>query len=178
MKIINKNSIFYIISIIIVITAISITYNNKAAPVIDKTGKSAPNFTLKDINGKTVTLASNKGNVVVLEFFATWCPPCKDSIPHLNNLNAKYKAKGLIVYGINLDGNTDAATLKKFALENNVQYEILLSDDSTGRLYNINSIPVTYIINKKLNVVNVYIGFSSNLEDIIDKEVEALLKDV
>ncbi|MBF0472201.1 MAG: TlpA family protein disulfide reductase, partial [Nitrospirae bacterium] len=149
--------------------------NVKKPHVINKVGSPAPDFSLKDINGKTITLTSIKGNVIGLEFFATWCPPCRDSIPHLNNLYARYKAKGLLVYGVNLDSNINAETLKKFANENNVQYNILLSDGSVGKFYNINSIPVTYIIDKQLNIIDEYVGFSENLEEIIDKEVEGLL---
>lgn len=168
------NKKFFLISIILFITVLYFLNINKPH-VKNKIGSPAPNFSLKDIDGKTITLAGMKGNVILLEFFATWCPPCKDSIPHINSLNEKYKDKGLLVYGINLDSGVNASDIKQFAKDNNVQYDILISDDKTGRLYNINSIPVTFIIDKQLNITNVYVGFSQNLEGIIDKEIGTLL---
>jgi peroxiredoxin len=169
----NKKSVSLLISIIIFILVIYIL--NRTPHVVNKTGSVAPNFSLQDIDGHTITLSSVKGRVIVLEFFATWCPPCRDSIPHLNNLKAKYKEKGLMVYGVNLDANIDAKTLKEFASDNQVQYDLLLSDENTGKLYNINSIPVTYVIDKNLIIKDVYVGFSEGLEGIIDKEVGAML---
>src|SRR3990172_7623150 len=66
-------------------------------------GEVAPDFFLRDINGKIVTLTSLRGSVVIINFWATWCPPCREEVPYLNVLNNQYKAGGVRVFGITAD---------------------------------------------------------------------------
>ncbi|OGS11580.1 MAG: hypothetical protein A2386_03920 [Elusimicrobia bacterium RIFOXYB1_FULL_48_9] len=86
----------------------------------------APDFTLLDVNGKKVTLSEARGKVVFIDFWASWCPPCRASIPAVEKLYDKYKGKDVEFYGINLEGNTPA--IRKFIEKNSMKYTVLFDD--------------------------------------------------
>jgi peroxiredoxin len=120
----------------------------------------APDFSLKDLNGKTVKLADLKGKAVILDFWATWCPPCRAEIPDLNTLYKEYKKKGATIVGVALDegGKTAiVAGMKKYKLS--LDYPILIGNQDISKLYGgIDAIPTTFILDKGGNIVNKYIG--------------------
>jgi peroxiredoxin len=120
----------------------------------------APDFSLQDLNGKTVKLADLKGKAVILDFWATWCPPCRAEIPDLDTLYKEYKKKGATIVGVALDEGGKTAILagmKKYKLS--LDYPILIGTQDISKLYGgIDAIPTTFILDKRGNIVNKYIG--------------------
>ncbi|MBW1943660.1 MAG: TlpA family protein disulfide reductase [Deltaproteobacteria bacterium] len=129
-----------------------------------KGGDSAPAFSLQEITGETVSLDQYKGRIVLLDFWATWCPPCRKSIPELVALQDKYKEQGLVVLGISMDdpskvSDSDLAAFKKHF---KINYKILKASTDVLKDYfgtgNI-SIPTMFFINREGKIVDKHVGF-------------------
>lgn len=139
-------------------------------------GGRAQDFTLSDINGNKITLSEMRGKVVMIEFWATWCPPCRQSIPDLNTIFNKYKDRGFVLLAISLDKGSDAQSLiMSFIKEYPMAYTVLLDNGDTGRKYGVSSIPTSFIIDKTGRIANKHIGYSPNSASAISQEIEALL---
>ncbi len=126
--------------------------------VTNKTYPIAPNFELEGSDGKTVRLSDFKGKVVILDFWATWCGPCRAEIPSYVDLYEKYNKKGLEIIGVSLD--RDGWTpVKPFMESYKINYPIVMGNMQVVQAYGgINSIPTTFIINRKGEVVERKIG--------------------
>ncbi len=140
----------------------------------DSTGK-APDFTLVNIEGKNVSLSDYKGKVVIIDFWATWCGPCRKGIPDLIELQKKYKKK-VAVIGISLDGATTKAGVPDFVNKMGINYPIVYFNDKVLSDYGgINAIPTTFIIDKKGNIVKKLVGlypkstFEQQLDELLKK---------
>ncbi len=119
---------------------------------------SAPAFTLPDLNGKQVSLAGLKGQVVFVDFWATWCPPCRYSIPALEALHREFQARGFQVVGVSLDENT--AAVAPFVKEKGITYTVLLGGESdVADLYGVRGIPSLYLIDKEGRVARRWVGY-------------------
>ena len=134
------------------------------------------NFVLKDSAGKDFRLASQKGQVVLLDFWATWCPPCKVEIPWFVEFQAKYGPKGLSVIGVSVDD--PIAKLKPFATSYKVNYPLLLGDgrdDLKGpKAYDAGwALPKTFVIGRDGKICKAHVGLSS--KDKFEQEIKALL---
>lgn len=139
-------------------------------------GSKAHDFTLSDINGNKIILSEMKGKVVMIEFWATWCPPCRQSIPDLNMIFNKYKDRGFVLLAISLDKGSDAESLiRSFMKEYPMAYTVLLDNGDTGRKYGVSSIPTSFIIDKAGRIANKHIGYSTNSANALSQEIEALL---
>ena len=140
-------------------------------------GKAAPNFSLELLGGGKVELASHKGkDVVLLEFFASWCGPCRKAMPGAARVAAKYKDRGLVFYGVNLRESPDRilSFLKLLKLD----IPVLLDKEATvARDYGANSIPRAVLIGKDGLVKAAHTGGGPGLEGILEAEVEAALKE-
>ena len=118
----------------------------------------APVFSLKDLSGKTVTLDGLKGKVVVLNFWATWCPPCRAEVPDFVSFYNENKAKGLEIVGVSVDTNT-AAQVPAFVQKNKVSYAVAMFTNKIVRDYGpIDAIPTTFIIDKTGRVRHTQVG--------------------
>lgn len=135
---------------------------------------SAADFTLSALDGETITLSELKGKVVLVDFWATWCPPCKNSIPHLIELYEKYKDRGFIVLGISLE---DREKLEKFVAEYNITYPILLGTRDIAQTYGVQAIPKSIFIDRKGTIRKVQTGFSPELAPVFESLVDSLLKE-
>jgi peroxiredoxin/outer membrane lipoprotein-sorting protein len=137
-------------------------------------GKPAPDFKLKDFDGKEVTLASLKGNVVVLDFWATWCGPCVAGFPHIDELSKKYAGKGVKVFGLNQKEDKD--TVVNFLKDHNLTVPVLSDPGEVADKYLVRGIPQTVIIGKDGVIKQIYIGYGPGEENEWDKQVQDALK--
>jgi peroxiredoxin len=142
-----------------------------AAP---RSGQAAPNFKVSTTSGQQVSLESYRGRVLVLDFFATWCKPCRASIPHLVEMNRKYGQQGLNVLGMSADEDGERA-VKTFAEKNRMTYPIALAGESTLVDYGVRSVPVMFVIDKKGRVAEVFRGFTDEVARSSEQLIKKLL---
>ena len=122
----------------------------------------APNWQLRDINGEPISLADFKGKVVILDFWATWCPPCRMEIPGSVTLQRKYQDRGLVIIGVSLD-KQGPSVVKPFMRELGMNYPVVMGDEKIVSDYGgIEAIPTTFIIDRQGKVVTVHQGFTGN----------------
>jgi peroxiredoxin len=135
---------------------------------------AAPAWKLKDVDGNPVTLSQFKGKVVVLDFWATWCPPCRTEIPGYVALQKKYADDGLVVVGISVD--TDGvAPVKKFMKDIGINYVVVMADDAVQDAYGpLQGYPTTFIIDRDGQIRNKKLGREPAAQ--YEKEVLAVLK--
>lgn len=128
---------------------------------------TAPDFVLKDLDGSAITLSKEKGKVVFLEFWASWCPPCRKSIPAVERLSRKFKDSNVVFLGINLESNTEK--IKKFVKRNGMTYRVMLDTDDVAEKYGVSGVPSFFIINPKGEIIKSYSGFDPGMEDEWEK---------
>src|SRR5262245_40018083 len=114
---------------------------------------TAPEFSLPNLKGDTVHLSDFKGKVVVLDFWATWCGPCKMEIPHFAELLKRHGEKGFVIVGVAMD-EPGAEVVKPFVAKNQIKYHVLLGDGYTANKYGgVNALPTTFLIDRKGKIV-------------------------
>lgn len=134
----------------------------------------APDFSLKDLNGINIPLSSFKGKVVLLNFWATWCPPCRDEMPALNKLYHALKNRGLEVVAVSTDRSIN--DIKNFIKKNKVDFPVLFdADRSTARLYRVFSMPTTFLIDRSGKIVEKFYGEYDWTEPETKGKIEKLL---
>lgn len=146
-----------------------------AAGVCDPNPKPANlTFTLKDVSGASVNLASYKGKVILLDFWATWCPPCKVEIPWFVELYGKYKSKGLVVVGLSVDDTVEM--LRPFVAQYKMNYPVLIGNgnDAIQEAYGpIWGLPTTFIIDRQGRICKKHMGLTQKAQ--FEKEILGLL---
>ena len=136
----------------------------------------APDFTLKDADGKTVHLADYKGKVVLRDFWATWCGPCRIEIPWFIDIERKYKDQGFEVLGVSMDDN-GWEDVKPFLASMKVNYRVVVGDDRTSKAYGgVEDLPTTFLIDKQGKIAAIHIGLDGGRKDFEDA-VEELLRE-
>jgi thiol-disulfide isomerase/thioredoxin len=121
-------------------------------PVGTKIGDLAPGFTLKDLQGESISLSDFRGKVIILDFWASWCPPCRYSMPHLNEIGQRYQDEGLVVVAVSLDPNM--ADISTFLEENGYSDIVVLWESPTAAQavktrYGVSGIPHTFVIDRQ-----------------------------
>ena len=134
-------------------------------------GEPAPDFTLSRVNGGEVTLSELRGKVVILDFWATWCPPCVKGVPEFVELYNKYNSKGLDIVGISLDRGI--SVVKRFMAKYKVSYPVVMAERQVVDFYQPAYIPTTYIIDRQGRVATKVVGY--NPKSFFEKEIENLL---
>jgi thiol-disulfide isomerase/thioredoxin len=129
-------------------------------------------------DGRRSVVSDHKGKVLVLDFYATWCVPCRDSIPHLISLQKKFAEQGLTIVGLNVGGPDDPEKVPDFAKEFGIQYELAQPDDElvSFLLSDSDAIPQTFVFDREGKLVERFIGYDraagERLERVIEKTVQ------
>ncbi len=140
-------------------------------------GEVASDFTLRDMDGAAVTLSSLKGKVVILSFWATWCGPCKEEMPHLQKMLAEKKEDGLEILSISTDDARSASRVKPFIKKMGYDFTVLLDRESTViGTYNPNkTLPYTVVIDRDGQVVRRHSGYNPGDEVELAAFIDGLL---
>jgi peroxiredoxin len=165
-----------IVAVILGLVACSPTSYTRAVLLKDDSErKRAPDFALKDANGKVVHLGDTLGKVVLLDFWATWCGPCVIEIPWFQEFQRKYKDRGFEVLGVSMDDDGWKA-INPFVASRKINYRVVLGDDKTGDQYGgLEALPTTFVIDRYGRIAAVHVGLTSkkDFEDAIEKLLEA-----
>lgn len=147
-----------------------------AAPCVSpalagKAEEPAPPFVVKSIEGQTVRLVQLRGRPVILDFWATWCVPCRASLPDLNAMQERFAPRGLVVVGLSVDDG-DAQQVRRFAKRMNLRFPVAMADERVMDQYGpIRSIPTTFFINRSGQVVRRVVGYvdSETLQEYVQE---------
>jgi len=135
-------------------------------------GNAAPEFSVTDIDGKKLSLSDYRGKVILLDFWATWCTPCRAEIPHFVEMQQKYGPQGFQVVGISMDD--DAKPVKEFYRQFNMNYPVAVGDDKLAQSFGgVLGLPVNFIIDREGRIHAKYLGATD--VSVIDKAVSDLL---
>jgi peroxiredoxin len=148
----------------------------KAASVRpNKERKLAPDFALQDATGHTVKLSDYRGKVVLLDFWATWCGPCKIEIPWFQEFERQNKDKGFAVIGVAMD-DEGWDVVKPFAQQRGINYRLVMGDDTVAQKFGgVDALPTTFLIDREGRIASVHIGLSAKhaFEDGIQELLQA-----
>ena len=134
--------------------------------------KMAPDFTLTDATGRTITLSAYKGKVVLLDFWATWCGGCKVEIPWYVAFDKKYRSHGLAVIGVSMD-EKGMKVVKPFLAQKNMEYPVVIGSQALARQYNLESMPLTLLIDRGGRIAVSHAGIVD--KDNFESHIKALL---
>jgi thiol-disulfide isomerase/thioredoxin len=133
----------------------------------------APDWELTDLNGKAVKFSDFRGNVLILDFWATWCAPCRIEIPHFVELQKQYGNKGLTVIGVSLD-EQGPEVVKKYVKRLGVNYPIVMGNEKVVEAYGgIDAIPTTFVIDRQGRIMSRHMGYEDKA--VFEKEIQSLL---
>ena len=136
----------------------------------------APNFTLKSLNGKNLKLSEMTGNVVLINFWASWCGPCREEMPLLNSLHKKYEPLGFTVLGVNVEEKSKNA--RGFLKDFPVDFPILLDNKNTvSKKYKVVAMPTTVMVDRDGNVRYLHKGYKSGDEKKYRKMIKKLVRE-
>jgi thiol-disulfide isomerase/thioredoxin len=148
---------------------------DSGAPALKvKVGDDAPAFDLSDLAGSKVSLASLKGKVVLLDFWATWCGPCKAAMPAIQKIHDDYKGKGVAVLGINTWENKEDAA-KQYIGKKGFTYPCLLKGDDLAKAYGMTGIPTLVVIGKDGKIVDIEVGMAPDGDAGLRKAIDTAL---
>lgn len=168
-----NNNIFKTLILIgfTLIFSTSVTYATS-----EKMSGKAANFTLKSRSGKNIKLSELRGDVVMLNFWASWCGPCRKEMPLLEKIHKKYKKLGFTLIGVNVEQDTRAA--KRYLKDVKVSFPILFDPkNKTSKLYNVSAMPTTILIDRNGNKRFLHKGYKAGYENAYKKEIKKLLRE-
>lgn len=138
--------------------------------------KDAPDFTLKSLKGSNLKLSEFRGDVVMINFWATWCGPCRQEMPILNDLYLKYRDKGFTLLGVNVEKNTSKAA--SMIRDLRVVYPVLFDQQSeVSKLYKVDDMPSTILVDRDGKIRYLHNGYVSGTEDQYVREVRELMEE-
>lgn len=168
-----KNNIFKT-TFIVCITLLFATTTTYAAS--EKISGKAPNFTLKSRSGKNIKLSELRGEVVMLNFWASWCGPCRQEMPLLEKIHKKYKRLGFTLLGVNVEENSTDA--KNYLKDVKVTFPILFDKtQKTSKLYDVSAMPTTILIDRNGNKRFIHKGYKPGYENDYKKQIKKLLRE-
>jgi thiol-disulfide isomerase/thioredoxin len=142
----------------------------KEIPKLLQVGEVAPDWTLNDSTGKPRTLSEYRGKVVVMDFWATWCGPCKEVMPRMQKLYQKYQDRDVVVFGVNAWEQKDAAA---FMQQQRFAYSLLLKGEQIAESYRVTILPSVYIVGVNGRVIYSHVGVDhKDLGELIEKQLK------
>jgi peroxiredoxin len=142
----------------------------------DLQGKLAPDFALKSASGENLRLSEYRGEVVMINFWATWCGPCRQEMPILDELYARYQRAGFHLLGVNIDDNQQQAM--EMVDELGVSFPVLFdSRKEVSRLYAVEAMPVTLLLDRAGTIRHVHHGYKPGFEDAYLDQIRSLLRE-
>ena len=118
----------------------------------------APSFVLNDLEGNPVSLADSDGQIRIVDFWATWCAPCREEVPMYKEIHAEYGGKGVKIISISMDGEENLDAVKEFVAEYGIPYTNLMDDEEVSMQYQAAGLPATYVLDGEGNIVKNYVG--------------------
>jgi thiol-disulfide isomerase/thioredoxin len=139
-------------------------------------GDLAPDFTLPDVDARgAVSLAGLRGQVVLIDFWATWCGPCRASMPAIERVYATHRGRGLAVVSVNTEGVQGADRIRSFVQELGLGFPVVIDDGSVADAYRVTTIPHLVLVDRRGVIRKVHRGTAPGFEDDLRTQVEALL---
>jgi peroxiredoxin len=136
----------------------------------------APDFTLKSLDGKNLKLSEMAGNVVLINFWASWCGPCREEMPLLNDLHKRYESLGFAVYGVNVEEDVNGA--REFLQNFPVDFPVLLDgSNQVSKQYNVIAMPTTVVVDRDGRVRYLHKGYKSGDEEKYRQMVKKLVRE-
>lgn len=154
-----------------IVLALWVTAVPAVVSALPKAGQPAPGFKVVTLAGQTVSLENYHGKVVAIDFFATWCQPCRASIPHLNELSRSYGRQGFHVLGLSADEDGEKG-VRIFAEKNGVTYPVALAGETVLTDFGVRSVPVMIVIDRKGRIAEVFRGYGPE----VMRSAELLIK--
>ena len=149
-----------------------ILLRHRSAEHIGTSGQPAPGFTLTDVSGQRLSLSEYRGKVVILDFWATWCAPCKEEIPYFVDMQNRLGPRGLQILGISMDD--DERPVRAFQQQFKMNYPVAVGTTQLAEQYGgVLGLPITFVIDPQGRIVSRHIGQTS--PSVFESEVEKLL---
>ncbi len=156
--------------------ALAVAVGGTGATQVAPLAASAPDFTLRSADGPAVRLQEQRGRVVMVNFWATWCGPCRQEMPQLNRLYGKYRDAGFTLLGVNVDEDQGKAV--SLASRLGLQFPVLLdTDKKVSRLYDLSTMPSTVLIDRDGRMRYLHLGYREGYEDTYERQIRELLKE-
>ncbi len=147
-----------------------------AVPAVGADNGPAPDFTLTDADGQPVTLSDLRGQVVMINFWASWCGPCREEMPLLEQIHQRYEALGFTLLGVNVEENS--ADGQKFLAERPVSFPVLYDpNNGISKLYDVVAMPSTVLIDRQGNVRHLHHGYKPGYENDYQDQIRALARE-
>ena len=136
----------------------------------------APDFTLKSVHGENLKLSEQRGNVVMINFWASWCAPCRQEMPLLNDIYLRYRDMGFTLLGVNVE--EDSTDAKKMVNELKVAFPVLLdTQNAVSKLYKVEAMPSTILVDRDGNMRFLHRGYLPGYEEDYEKQVRELMRE-
>lgn len=165
-----KKTILILVAVLLVLGWIVLRRHSAHLPTAAL--RPAPAFSLTDLSGRTFSLSDSRGKVVVLDFWATWCEPCKQEIPHFIEMQSKYAPQGLQILGISMDD--DEPPVRQFQQQFKMNYPVAIGNPKLADQYGgILGLPITFVIDRNGRITARHIGATD--PSVIEAEVRKLL---
>lgn len=149
-----------------------------AAPLALAVSDSGPaaNFTLKSAAGNNIRLSEYRGQVILINFWASWCGPCRQEMPELDAIHRKYSSLGFTVFGVNVEQDRELAN--KVLRDIPVSFPILFDDSNlVSELYQVDAMPVTVLVDRNGEIRHMHRGYKPGYEEAYEQQVRALIKE-
>ncbi len=167
-----KKSLFILAAAAALIAVIILRHPSSANKEHAAQLKPAPDFSLTDLSGQKLSLSNTRGKVVLLDFWATWCVPCKDEIPHFVEMQNRYGTQGLQVIGISMDDDEQLA--RNFGQQFKMNYPVAMGNPQLAEQYGgVLGLPITFTIDRQGRIFSKHIGATA--PEVFESEVKKLL---